>query len=543
MNTKTRSTSYFARSAAASLALFLSVSGYAYAQNADAPHPVPQATQHEDAPALSASHASDDSQLAEARKSLESALTATPPERSKAAKSLAEMPKIDDALDAWITDTTIDHPQNLILKDLLASMPLKLAGPRMTELAKKSSDPAIQRTWENWLQKYPDAYASVLVSWMRQSTTTPPQFASLLGKYAALRPDDALNIWAQLIASYPIRELEHIAQFGLRSENCVPAILKNLATLQDDTPILRSFRALSKCETVRLPEDTADLTSKLRARLGSETLSHRIAATELAGHLNLQDNDITNALSDTYKDARNTTERAAALRALDVISPSADRISDALTNGDETLRFAASERLRAHETPVLPTDILEQAFTKELWPDTQLNLYRELVRRMPDSADKTAFEKRILMDNARAEAIRMAALSDLSATPGNVTLDDMAALQKQEAPLDLIAATAEHIYKTAPDARPTLRTWLNAQHPFERRILATFARFMQIDQVERDTGAIVSMRKVCAESHENILQTCINYFESNAQNDEDRALLEELMRRKAQIDAMTNLEF
>ena len=453
------------------------------------------------------------------------------------------MPKIDEALDTWISNTTVDHPQNLIIKDLLASMPLKLAGPRMTELAKKSSDPAIQHTWENWLQKYPDAYASVLVSWMRQNTTTPPQFASLLGKYAALRPDDALNIWAQLIASYPIRELEHIAQFGLRNENCVPALLKALATLHDDPPILRTFRALSKCENVSLPADISDLTSKLRARIDSETLSHRIAAIELSGHLNLQDNDISSALDATYKNARNSTERAAALRALDVISPSADRLSDALTNGDETLRFAASERLRAHENAVLPTATLEQAFNKELWPDTQLNLYRELVRRMPDSAGKTEFEKRILMDESRSEAIRLAALGDLSSTPGNVTLSDMAGLQKQEAPLDLIASAAEHIYKTSPDARPTLRTWLNAQQPFERRILATFARFMQIDQVERDTGAIDSMRKVCAESHENILQTCINYFESNAQNDEDRALLEELMRKKAQIDAMTNLEF
>jgi hypothetical protein len=147
------------------------------------------------------------------------------------------------------------------------------------------------------------------------------------------------------------------------------------------------------------------------------------------------------------------------------------------------------------------------------------------------------------MDNTRAEPIRLAALADLSAKPGNVKLDDMAALQKQEAPLDLIASTAEHIYKTTPDARPTLRTWLNAQQPFERRILATFARFMQIDQTERDTGAIESMRKVCAESHENILQVCINYFESNAQNDADKALLEDLRRRKAQIDAMMNLEF
>ena len=450
---------------------------------------------------------------------------------------------IAEALDAWIANTSVDHPQNLIVKDLLTAMPLKLAGPRLTELAKKSADPAIQRSWENWLQKYPDAYASVLVSWLRLSNTNPPQFTSLLNKYAALRPDDALNIWAQLIASYPIRELEHIAKFGLHNENCVPALAKSLQTLTEDTAILRTFRALSKCETPNLPEDHTDLSAKVRARLDAESISQRIAATELAGHLRLTDQNIPDVLASLYKDAKNTTERATALRALDAISPDDSRIADALENGDETLRFTASELLIARADNAFPADALERAFAKELWPDTQLNLYKTLTRRMPDSADKTAFQKGILMDNTRAEAIRLAALGDLSATPGNITLDDMATLQKQEAPLGLIASTAEHIYKTTPDARPTLRTWLNAQQPFERRILATFARFMQIDQVERDTGAIDSMRKVCAESHENILQVCINYFESNAQNDADKALLEELTRRKAQIDAMTNLEF
>lgn len=540
------------RCSAISLAILMLTSTQALAQQAPVAQPqaaessAPSADALPEAPAGAleiAPPAPADPKVMEALKAFETALTATPPERSKAAKNLAEMPMIGEAIDAWIAQTTVDHPQNLIAKDLLTAMPIKLAGPRLTELAKKSSDPAIQRNWENWLQKYPDAYASVLVAWLRLSNTNPPQFTSLLNKYAALRPDDALNIWAQLIASYPISELEHIAKFGLHSENCVPALAKSLQTLTEDTAVLRTFRALTKCETTRIPEDHADLASKVRARLDAESISQRIAAIDLAGHLRLTDQNIPDALAAIYKDAKNTTERASALRALDAIAPDDSRVADALENGDETLRFTASELIFARKDDAIPTDSIERAFAKELWPDTQLYLYKTLARRMPDSDDKIAFQKRILMDNTRAEAIRLAALADLSAKPGNVKLDDMAALQKQEAPLDLIASTAEHIYKTTPDARPTLRTWLNAQQPFERRILATFARFMQIDQTERDTGAIESMRKVCAESHENILQVCINYFESNAQNDADKALLEDLRRRKAQIDAMMNLEF
>ncbi|MBR4984662.1 MAG: hypothetical protein IKY83_02850 [Proteobacteria bacterium] len=526
---------------AAPLSLCIALAGNAFAQAPESPDPRPQADAHPDADPAPAQAVSPQREAAQT--ALEAALKATPPERSKAAKTLAEMPEIAATLDQWIAQTPIDDPQNLILKELLLAMPLKLAGPRLTELAKKSSDPNVQRSWENWLQKYPDAYASVLVSWLRLSNTNPPQFTSILNKYAALRPDDALHIWAQLIASYPIRELEHVAAFGLRSPSCTAALAQNLATLSEDTPILRTLRAIAKCESPTRPDDTADLTAKVRTKLDADAVSSRIAAITAAGHLQLADKDITDKIASIYADAKNTTERSAALRALEAASPSEARLADALQNGDETLRFTASELLLDRADAAFPTESVESAFARELWPDTQLNLYRVLARRMPDGAEKTDFQRTILLDASRAEPLRLAALNDLSNAPDAVSLDDMAALQRQEAPLDLIASTAERIYKSTPEARPTLRTWLNAQQPFERRILATFARFMQIDQVERDTGAIESMRKVCSESHENILQTCINYFESNAQNDSDRELLKDLQRKKAQIDAMMNIEF
>ena len=130
-------------------------------------------------------------------------------------------------------------------------------------------------------------------------------------------------------------------------------------------------------------------------------------------------------------------------------------------------------------------------------------------------------------------------------TPNLLTLADMEKLIEQKAPLDLIAQTGESIYSTTPSARPKLRTWLEAQQPFERRIQATFARFMHIDAKEKDNSAIDFMRTICnsEEPQESTLQPCLIYFEANGQTEQDKELVEKLQRRQNQFDAMMNLDF
>jgi hypothetical protein len=121
----------------------------------------------------------------------------------------------------------------------------------------------------------------------------------------------------------------------------------------------------------------------------------------------------------------------------------------------------------------------------------------------------------------------------------------MAKLTTDGASVNLIASTAEHIYATQLSARPTLRNWIIAQLPFERRILATFIAFLRVDMHADDASALDSVRIICekAPEQDNLLQPCIFYLSEHAQSEADKTLLQTLQKRRQQFDAMMNFDF
>ena len=257
--------------------------------------------------------------------------------------------------------------------------------------------------------------------------------------------------------------------------------------------------------------------------------------------------NLAEILRKTYKDAQNTTEKGIALLALDRIPDDQQnqRLIDALNHKDDTLRFYAASILAQHQSIVVPPETLQTAFNRELWPDTQQKLYEAMVNLTPDKTSLVAFQKNILKDEKRPINMRLSALDDIfSNSPNAVTLQDMADLQNAEAPVEIIASTAEHLYHSSPSARPTLRQWITAQQPFERRILSTFALFVRTDEHNQDDSAVDAMRTICSKSTEqqNILLPCINYFSTHAQTGDDQKLLETMQTRRHQIDAMTGFD-
>lgn len=482
--------------------------------------------------------------------SLDDALNATPPERRKAAQMLANSPDAAAQIDAWIQNTEVDNPQNLILKELLLAMPVAFAGPRLTELAKKSNDPNIRRNWVQWLEKYPDAYAQVLVAWLKLNQDDLPRVPSLLADYHKLRPEQAVYIWAQYIATRPLKELKSVYAFGLDKPQCGFQLAERALSSQDETTQLRLLRGIARCDNAdSISQDQMDGFNKILMQYLNHTApSRRIAALDAVGTVKPQDPEILARTAAIFKEAKNTTERAIALRSLTRIQPEAqtDAIRDALTGGDETLRLEAAALLAHQDGIALPQPEIQKAFAAETWPEIQMQLYQALSRRTPDHAELARLRKSILLDESRARALRSAVLEDiLASAPESLTLADMETLIRQEAPLDLIAQTGESIYATTPSARPTLRTWLQAQQPFEHRMLSTFARFMHIDAKEKDASAIDFMRTICNsdEPRESTLQPCLMYFEANGQTEQDRELVEKLQRRQTQFDAMMNLDF
>ena len=481
---------------------------------------------------------------------LSDALKATPPERKKMAQMLLNSPDALSEIDPWIQNTEVDNPQNLILKDILMGMPIAFAGPRLTELAKKSNDPGIQQNWVRWLEKYPDAYAQVLVAWLKLNQDNTPRFASLLTDYYQLRPEQAVYLWAQSIALKPLKELENLYAFGLDKQQCAFWLTEQILQTQDETPQLRLLRALAHCtDASSISNDQKEpLDNILLQYLNHTAPSRRIAALDAIGTVKPQNADILNRTAALYKEAKNTTERTVALRSLAKIDPASQNanVRDALIHGDETLRIGAAALLANLDGIEIPYPDLKAAFTTEIWPETQMLLYQAMAKRIQNQDELGQLRKSILLDETRAIPMRSNVLTDIvQNTPKLLTLADMEKLISQNAPLDLIAQTAESIYATHPNSRPKLRTWLEAQQPFERRILSTFARFMHIDAKEKDASAIDFMRTICnsEEPQESTLQPCLIYFEANGQTDADKALVEKLQRRQNQFDAMMNLDF
>ena len=481
---------------------------------------------------------------------LADALNATPPERKKMAQLLLNSPDALAEIDPWIQNTEVDNPQNLILKDILMALPIAFAGPRLTELAKKSNDPNIQQNWVKWLEKYPDAYALVLVAWLKLNQDNMMRFTSLLNDYYQLRPEQAVYLWAQSIALKPLKELESLQAFGLDKMQCGFWLTEQILQSQEETAQLRLLRALAHCTNAdSISYDQKEpLDNILLQYLNHTAPSRRIAALDAIGTVKPQNPDILNRTATLYKEAKNTTERAVALRSLAKIDPASQNanVKDALINGDETLRIGAAALLANQDGIDIPYNDIKTAFAKEIWPETQMLLYQAMAKHTQNQDELNQLRKSILLDETRAIPMRTNVLNDIvKNTPNLLTLADMEKLIQQNAPLDLIAQTSESIYSTTPSARPKLRSWLEAQQPFERRIQATFARFMHIDAKEKDASAIDFMRTICnsEEPQESTLQPCLIYFEANGQTEADKELVEKLQRRQNQFDAMMNLDF
>ena len=474
---------------------------------------------------------------------LHETLAAPPNMRSRYARNYLRRADAMERIDEWIAHTETDAPQNLVMRDVLLVAPPASAGPRLTELARKAADPAIQQSWEGWLSRYPDAHASVLQTWIENaSLSRAPQ---LLADYARLRPDSAMLVWAQYVERHTPSELGDLAGFGQRRPGCVATIAARLQSTDDATARLRLMRAASLCL------DAADADAATRAKLLPVVTAHladsapsrRILAMLLAGAAQIHDADVVATIRRAFDDARNTTERAIALRALEMLGESGQsgRILDALQNGDEALRFEAASLLAIRPHEGIGDAEIRTAFDRELWPDTQTRLYAALCQGL---VDPTPFRLEILLDEKRAVALRIAALHDIAAhSPASLTIDHLAALLAQpDAPEEILAASAETVYQHHPDARPRLRTWILAQQPFDRRLTLTFARFVHTDSREGDASAIESMRAVCAqpELQETLLLPCIAYLEANAPD--DRELLDALRARRDRFDAMTQFE-
>ncbi len=473
------------------------------------------------------------------------ALAATPPERAKLGQALAQSPERLAEIDAWIAQTDVDAPQNLIMRDLLLAMPKSVSGSRLVALAKKARDPNVQNSWKRHLEAYPGPYANVLAAWTVAASDDPDRFMTLLREFAQFQPEAALKLWAQLIENNTVEKLDRVADYGLTQPGAVAALLTRLDEPKlDEAQRLRLYRALTKAVWAQVgTQDVANDTVKrdVADLLENKAVSRRIVGLDVVGALKIT--DFVQKAATTFKDAKNTTERAHALIALVLNDPTAyhELVLSALTDGDEILRMTAAELL--NQVPALSMQIeeatLKNAFDKEIWPETQLSLYHAILART-DDAD---FAKKVMLNTQVTPETRMAAVNGLTASAElSFTLDDMATLQRTGATVDLIATVAELLYDHHVDDREKLRTWIAVQRPFERRLLTTFARFVAIDG--RETNETLDyVRDVCkhAVEEENILQPCIAYFEDHASTDADKALLSQLTGRKKQFDMMMDL--
>lgn len=480
---------------------------------------------------------------------LDEALNATPPMRAKIGKVFAQDEKMLAEIDQWIQNTAVDEPKNLIMRDLLLAMPKPVSGPYLVALAKKAKDPSVQASWKRHLEAYPGPYANVLAAWVLNASGNPDRFQALLKEYAELQPEAALKLWAQLIENNTVTTLDRVADYGLGMSGAVSALLSRLKSDQlDENQRLRLYRAITKSVQKQVVDVSAlDAEGMAIARQDAETLiahsavSRRIVGLDVVASLRLA--ELAESAEKRWHDAKNSTERAHALTAMVKLTGAerAQDVADALKKGDEIIRLTAAELMQADVelAKVVDQETLMTAFNAEIWPQTQLALYGTLKGVSTDAN----FVKSVMMNGQMTAQTRMAAVDDLSGeSAASLTLNDMATLQREAAPLDLIAATAEALYTYHPDSRDKLRTWIAVQRPFERRLLTTFARFIAIDNRE-SSQMLDYVRDVCSHAveDENILQPCMNYLEDHAESDQDKELLKQLHGRKKQFDMMMDL--
>lgn len=497
-----------------------------------------------------------------AQELLDQALSAPPPKRASFAKTLLDPESSEQnlaAIDEWIKNTTIDHSKNLILKDILMTMPAPIAGPRIVALALKSHDPNIQDSYARWLAKYPDAYAIVLVGWMKQNDGNPPQMLRYLDDFLSLNPHQAMDIWAQLRANYPIAELGGLSGFGLQNSLCTRANIDALCKAQDEISKLRIARAIVQCQNHDIaPSSTSDsnaddialIRSTADAFHASTLPSRRIVALDLYALFFKGDSQVLDIVKKSFDDAKNTTEKSFALKALAMLDPDRQaqnkRLVEALSKGDETLRLAAATHI-ARDPNAFDDAVLRNAFDKELWPETQTMLYSAIAADIADAQARYALQKAILLDATRTESLRRQVLDDIvDHSPQKLTVAMMAQIQSEDEPkLDLIASIAEALYRHQPKLRPDLRQWLKIQAPFERRIMATFARFVQIDKSSNDDSARDTMKTICGATpiQDGIIRTCLDYYDDLTDTSEtENDIVKRLKSRQSQIDQMLGFE-
>ena len=504
-------------------------------------------------PSVNTANAVGGETSATAALTLDQALKCPPPERAQCGRNLAQNDSSLGELDAWISNAPNDADKSLVIKDMLEAMPPAVAGPRMTELARKCTIPDIQPQYARYLKKYPDAYASVLVSWLKNSAQNHAHFNTLLDDYYGLRESDAMQLWARLVANNPASELGQVASFGLDKKTCGSAIAKQIGENTDETPRLRLLNRFAQCKSGISADnpDLAHLTDAISSLLSHQTISRRISAIRAIGALpadTAKSAQFADRLDDIYKNAKNSTERAYALQTLDILDAPAqnNRLADALQNGDEVLRLQAATLIANNHAENFDLNIIGMAFDKEIWPDTLEMLYKAITA-SGSMGEKNEFRRQILRDPKKPVSLRLIALSDLTKdSPQNVTATDMAEIQaQQDVPDDLIASVAEAVYAAHPADRPVLRQWLEAQQPFDRRYITTFARFLSTDTRDSDSAAIQFVHTMCSHAVEQtaILQPCISYLEKNAVSGEDKSLLESLKSKSTQNNTISEFAF
>jgi len=489
------------------------------------------------------------------------ALSAPPPQRAKLARELIQAPGAWEAIDRWIDQTVVDHPQNLVMRDLLEAMPIQLAGTRLVALAMKSADPAIQDTWKRRLSPYPQAYAHVLTAWLKNAPSRPEIVLPILQELSTVQPDLAVERWAALIENYPLQSLERLGKFGVIFGETPDILARRLTQSHlDEISQLRLSRMLiqviaggnnAPIHADHLPA----ITAIARTFLEAQAISRRIVGIDLAAALRLQ--ALAPAIETRYREAKNTTERAHALIAGLTLQPGkhVDSLTQALMNGDEALRLAAARYLASasHDRHSIPADTLKNAMLREIWPEIQALLYTAIVQDITPQAARSAFQRSTFFDPHTTALTRQLILNDLASdTAGSAFRqeDFIKLLEKTDDPqpddLDAIASIAEYLYTHDPAARENLQKWLVHQRPLHWRFLRTFAHFIHVDR-ENDNArqAMSYMRPICkhAPADENTLLPCTYFFEEFAESDEDKTLLNAMKARSKNLDTMLDLGF
>lgn len=476
------------------------------------------------------------------RDTLLKAMEATPPKRAELGAEFTKTPDMLETIENWIAGSVYDDPRHLVLRDILAGMPPQTSGPLMVQLAKKCREPQLQKHWDRYLRPYPKAYAQVLTTWLKISQADPAQVERLLTTLAEFYPQQALDIWIGLIENNSLKNLARLSQFGRAYPQATKQIIQRLGALdalddpKNETAILRLIRVLHHLavpEKQTLDDELeAILATVVGPLLGDERISRRLAALELLGDYVVQ--DLAQVSIMRFEKAKNTTEKAYALRALGLldVENQAQRLNKAIKDSDPTLRLEAATQL-AKNTEFLNTELprLHKAFNEEIWPEIRQKLYAIIVSATNDEQERRTFQKAVVLNHQIDLQTRLWALTDFSQyESAALSLDELKKLIIQKAPLSIIAGAAEHIYLKTAEARPQLEQWLIAQLPLERRLTETLHRFIAAHKGAYQAQTHQTIQTICDKAEENpgTANICLRYFKNHTHDPSDKARLETL---------------